>query len=107
MKEKNNYAYTVVLIIFLLIQALFIFLNFAYAFLGEYKANKPSNFWATVWTGKVAFGWLLSNVFSVSLGIIGLISAKKNKVQILAAVILLLSIGVSGISMIYALGAHF
>ena len=107
MKEKNNYAYTVVLIIFLLIQALFIFLNFAYAFLGEYKANKPSNFWATVWTGKVVLGWLMSDIFSVSLGVIGLISKNKNKVQMVAAVILLVSVGLSGLSMIYALGAHF
>ena len=107
MKEKKNYVYTVVLIVFLLIQALFIFLNFAYAFLGEYKANKPANVWATIWTGKVALGWLLSNIFSGSLGIIGLISKNKNKVQVVVAVILLVSIGLSGLSIIYALGSHF
>ena len=107
MKEQKTNAYTVVLIVMILIQMVFIVLNFGYAYLGEYTDNQPSNFWSEIWGGKEALGWLASNIISGILGIIGLVTKKEKKAQAVAAIILLLSIGLSGISILFAIGAHF
>ena len=106
MKKKTN-VYSVILIIFLIFQAILILLTFAYAFGGSYDHNKASNLWSVLWGKGLGLFLLLSDFFSFLLGIIGLITKKDNKTQGILSAVLLVTILPSIISLVFAVGSHF
>ena len=107
MKENRSNTLTIILIICFVIQAAAMCLGFGYAFLGEYTANRPSNIWSQLWSHGLGLVITLSNLVSLVLGIVGLVVKKKNKLQIIFSILLILAFFPGVLSIIFAVGSHF
>ena len=108
-EEKRINVLSIILAVITLIQTILIALNMAYAFLGTYAANKPSNIWSQVWDGcHIGLWTVLLNIAAFIPAIVGIATHKKApKAQFVLSIILFVLHPLTWLSMIYAVGSHF
>lgn len=109
MSDKKSPVLTVIMCIMTAVQAGLTFMALAYAFLGTYTANKPSNFWSITWdSNKLGLWFFLSGFLALIVSIVGFIFRKKGpKAQAIVAIILMISVPVGMFAVIMGFGAHY
>ena len=107
MNENKKDSLTVIMIIWLAVQVILMFLTLGYAFLGEYTANHASNFWSMLWGKGLGLMISVSNLVSLVLGIVGLITKKGRFLKGLISILLIIAFPIGILCLILAVGSHF
>ena len=105
--QKKINGSTVFLIIWLALQLILMLLTLGYAFLGEYTANHASNIWSMLWGKGLGLMISVSNLVSLVLGIVGLVTKKGRFLRGLISILLIIAFPIGILCLILAVGSHF
>ena len=107
MNENKKDSLTIIMIIWLAVQVILMFLTLGYAFLGEYTANRASNFWSMLWGKGLGLMISVSNLVSLVFGIVGLVTKKGRFLRGLISILLIIAFPIGILCLILAVGSHF